>query len=508
MSDTSTFRPMPRRGAFVVASIVAAVLVAAVSVSDAGAQRAPAPGARGTRAATDTLTLTFDAAVVRALRDGEEVRAANAGVTVAEAQIGVARSTGLPQLRLNSGYSQVVENARANIVGAVFNQAFTYTANAQLQQPLFLGGRVVAGAKAANAVRGAARASTVEVRSQVVVDVERAYLNALFTRRLIEIQRRNLQLADQRVAQAQQLETAGRASRYDVLRLKVERANLEPDLVQAQNDYAIAVLNLRRLVNVPSEQPLALVSELDTLALQRLLLSVDTTKTSVAERSAVRAAELTRVAREAGVRVARADLLPSVTATLTSGYLALPSSNGFPASSGQTSNAFCAPGAVATRLCQNNGWFTDRNFGFQVSWPIFDGLRTRSNIENARALVDQSTVQLALVREQVEIEAAASRAEFARARTLFDARRETVAEANEAYELAVLRNTRGVGTVLDVSDAQLNLVRAQVNAARAIYDVFLAAAELARATGRPIPLPDGGAMRITDRGADRVTTDR
>ncbi len=217
---------------------------------------------------------------------------------------------------------------------------------------------------------------------------------------------------------------------------------------------------------------------------------------------------MTLAARQAGVKVARADLLPSITATLTSGFLALPGSNGLPTSRGATSNAFCPPGSAATRLCQNNGWFTDRNFGFQVAWPIFDGLRTKANIENAHAQVDQSSIQLALVREQVALEGAAARAEFARARTLFDARRETVAEATEAYELSVLRNTRGVGTTLDVSDAQLNLVRAQVNAARAIYDVFLAAAELARATGRPIPLPDGGAMRITDRGADRVTTDR
>jgi outer membrane protein TolC len=466
------------------------------------------PISRAERLSTDTVALSFDAAVLRALRDGEEVRLAVSSVDAADAQIGIARATGLPQLRLNSGYSQVVENARATIVGAVFGQAYTYTANAQLSQPLFLGGRVVAGARAASAVRGAARASTAEVRGQVVVDVERAYLNALFTKRLIEIQRRNLKLADDRVAQAQQLESAGRASRYDVLRLKVERANLEPDLVQAQNNYALALLNLRRLVNVPAERPLALTSELDTLAVRRLLGTVDTVPGIGEFRSAVRAAELTRIAREAGVRVARADLLPSVTATLTAGYLALPSGNGLPTKGGNTSADNCPPGTATGRVCQNNGWFGDRNFGFQVSWPLFDGLRAKSNLENAHALVDQSNIQLALVREQVALEAAASRAEFGRARTLFDARRETVSEAREAYDLAVLRNTRGVGTTLDVSDAQLNLVRAEVNAARAIYDVFLAAAELARATGRPIPLPDGGAMRITDRGADRVTTDR
>ncbi|MCC7052611.1 MAG: TolC family protein [Gemmatimonadaceae bacterium] len=501
MSVTYRIRPAHRRGRFVVAITC---LSAAAAL---GAQSRPAVS-RAERLATDTLPLSFDAAIARALAQGEEVRSATAAVDVADAQIGVARSTGLPQLRLNSTYSQVVENARATIVGSVFGQAYNYSANAQLSQPLFLGGRVVAGAKAANAVRGSARASTAEVRGQVVVDVEQAYLDALFTRQLVEIQRRNLQLAAERVAQAQQLETAGRASRYDVLRLKVERANLEPALVQAQNDSALAVLNLRRLVNVPAVQPLVLTSELDTLALQQLLATVDTTPNTGTVRAAVRAAELTLTAREAGVRVARADLFPSVTATLTSGFLALPASNGFPTRLGTANNANCPAGSAATRICQNNGWFTDRNFGFQVSWPIFDGLRTKSNIDNARALVDQSNVQLALVREAVATEAAAARAEFARARTLFDARRETVAEASEAYQLAVLRNTRGVGTTLDVSDAQLNLVRAEVNAARAIYDVFLAAADLARATGRPIPLPDGGAMRITDRGADRVTTDR
>lgn len=503
MSAHTSHRPTRRRGRFCVA-IIAALAV----TSAAGAQVSGTPLSRSERLATDTLTLTFDTAVQRALREGEEVRSANASLDIASAQIGVARSTGLPQLRLNSGYNQVVENARATIVGAVFGQAYTYTANAQLSQPLFLGGRVLAGSKAAGAVRGAARANTAEVRGQVVVDVERAYLNALFTRRLIQIQEQNLALADQRVAQTQQLETAGRASRYDVLRLKVERANLEPAVVQAQNDYALAVLNLRRLVNVPAERPIVLTSELDTLSLRRLLATVDTSPMVGDVRAAVRAAELTRTAREAGVRVARADLLPSITATLTSGFLALPGSNGLPTVGGSSSTANCAPGSAPGRACQNNGWFTDRSFGFQFSWPLFDGLRTKANIENAHALVDQSSIQLALVREQVALEGAASRAEFGRARTLFDARRETVAEASEAYGLAVLRNTRGVGTVLDVSDAQLNLVRAQVNAARAIYDVFLAAAELARATGRPIPLPDGGAMRITDRGADRVTTDR
>jgi outer membrane protein TolC len=77
------------------------------------AAQARLPLSRADRTATDTLTLSFGLAVTRALRDGEEVRSARASVDVADAQVGIARSTGLPQLRLNSGYNQQVENARA-----------------------------------------------------------------------------------------------------------------------------------------------------------------------------------------------------------------------------------------------------------------------------------------------------------------------------------------------------------------------------------------------------------
>jgi hypothetical protein len=46
-----------------------------------------------------------------------------------------------------------------------------------------------------------------------------------------------------------------------------------------------------------------------------------------------------------------------------------------------------------------------------------------------------------------------------------------------------------VGTQLDISDAQLAQLTAETNEARAAFDLYLAAAELARSLGKPIPLP-------------------
>jgi outer membrane protein TolC len=206
----------------------------------------------------------------------------------------------------------------------------------------------------------------------------------------------------------------------------------------------------------------------------------------------VRAFELTAQARDAGVRVARADLLPTINASLTFGYLALPASNGFPTRLGETSGTLCPAGSPAGRVCQNNGWFPDRNFGIQMSWPLFDGLRAKGQIDLAQAQAKVADVQLRQVRERSTIEVAAARAELARASAAFSARTTTVAEAEEAFELASLRFARGIGTQLEVSDAQLALLSARSTEARATFDLYLAVAELARVRAKPIPLPDGG----------------
>jgi outer membrane protein TolC len=92
-------------------------------------------------------------------------------------------------------------------------------------------------------------------------------------------------------------------------------------------------------------------------------------------------------------------------------------------------------------------------------------------------------------REQVQIERAQARAEFARARAAYEAQRDNAREAEEAYRLAALRFERGLDTQLDASAVQLQLLIAKSNEARSIFDLYIAAADLARARGIPIPLP-------------------
>jgi hypothetical protein len=242
------------------------------------------------------------------------------------------------------------------------------------------------------------------------------------------------------------------------------------------------------LLNVPVEQPLTLVTRIDSISVASLLAQLDTT--GHPDRQSIRSAELTVSARRLGV---------TVHAPTTTRSSRCSSRRAFPPF--RPSATECRARAVRSRrglsprqcggapLCQNGGFFSDRQLALNLSFPIFDGFRVRSNVELAQAQYRVAELELQQQRETVSLEVARARAELRRSRAAFAATQQSSSEAQEAFQLAQLRFTRGLTTQLEVSDAQLALLIAQSFEARATYDLFLASADLARALGRPIPLP-------------------
>lgn len=439
----------------------------------------------------DTLHLSLREAVTRADRIGEEVSIARENLASTRAQATVARAPGLPQFRVSASENRTVQSARGQAVGAVFNQPYTYAATLNASQILFQGGRVVNAIRASRAATGASNEQLAETRALTGLQTQTAYVNALFTRRMVQIQEQSYELASAQLQQAEQFEKAGRMSRYDVLRARVALANIEPLLLQSRENAQIAALELKRLANIPAARPLALTTSIDSVVIRDVLATVDTT-IGAENRPALASATLNARARELGVSVARAALFPTVTFNFNSGYGAYPVNGDiFPPGRGIFKTVPCAPGSAAGKVCtaQNGGWFSDQSFGFTVSFPLFDGLLNKGNIDLAGAQARVAKAQLAQTREQVANDVETAKADLSRARGQYTAQQQNVAEADEAYKLASLRYSRGMATQLEVSDAQLALTTAQTNQARSLYDVYIAAVALAQTQGRPLPLP-------------------
>jgi outer membrane protein TolC len=453
----------------------------------------------------DTLRLSVEDAVTRMLRSSDEARAAWQLVEAADAQVISSRASGLPQLRLTSSYQQVLKNARAEMVSQIFGQKFTYNTTLNTQQALFQGGRILSAAQAASSARGAARMDLAETRARLAVDVQRAYLNASYLTKIAELQAQNLALATNRVAQTEQLFAAGRTARFDVLRARVERANLEPLALQAAADRDVAMLEVRRLLDLPVDQPVQLTTVLEPQVVRSIADRAAADAAPDAPRASVRSAEFTARARRASIRVARADMLPALNFSFNLGYLALPTVNGFPTVMGKVTADACPPGSAAGRVCQNNGWFPDRNFSFVFSWNVFDGLRAKGALDLAQAQAKIAEISLSQARENASLEVSRARNELTRAVAAFSARQENSAQAAEAFQLAEMRYQRGLSTQLEVSDAQYQLLTARSTEAKATFDLYLAVADLARVRGRDIPLPNGNAVPVRTDSRNALT---
>jgi outer membrane protein TolC len=434
----------------------------------------------GAQTVQDTLPLTLQQAVARALATSEEVETARQQREMAGGQITQARAGALPQVNGALVYNRTLASIFDNIqftpepepgedpppnpfASLPFGQANTWNASLQLAQPLYSGGRVGAALAIARNVRAAADYQVEEAEAEIALEVRSAYFLTALAGEMVGIAREAYALADATLQQVELFRQQGTASEFDVLRARVERDNLEPAIIAAQNARRLAELNLKRLVNIPAAQPVV-----TTTPLQPVVGDVD--RAALAEaltrRPALRSLEQQIAARRSAVRIARASMLPSVGMAANFAYQAFPSS--------------IAP--IDTE------WRRDWSLTFQASVPVFDGFRTRGEVQQAQAELRMTELQRAQLEQGLEIELQAALGEFDESRAQIEARRATAVQAQRTLELAELRFRTGLATQLDISSARLLLQQARVNEAQALYNYLNALARLERASGGEVPL--------------------
>ena len=459
-------------------------------------------------AAPGALPLSLDEALALALRNGQEVQLARSRVDLAGAQITAARAEALPQISGDAGYTRTFKspfdtsqeftipeelrfdpdptlpledrvryleenapNAGLGGLGSLFGdlpfgQKNAYTATLSVSQLLYSGGQTGAALRIAQHVRESASLNLAEDAADVRRDVRIAYYQALLAQELAAIAEEGLAQADRVLEYEQLRREAGQVAELDVLRAEVSRDNLRPQLVAARNALELALLNLKRLADIPLGQPIVLTTELTppspaalaALADRRLEADVLTS-----QRAAVQAAERLYEIRGEQVSVTRGRYLPRVTVDMRYGQQVFP----------QQIFDF------------TSNWRTDWTAGVTVRVPIFNGFRRDAEIAQARVEQRQAELQLAQLKKAVQLEHEQALGEKERAQAAIAARQRTAEVAQEAYDLTVLVFEQGLTTQLQVSDSRLQLLQARSNLAQAIADFHIADAGIVRARTTP-----------------------
>jgi HAE1 family hydrophobic/amphiphilic exporter-1 len=121
--------------------------------------------------------------------------------------------------------------------------------------------------------------------------------------------------------------------------------------------------------------------------------------------------------------------------------------------------------------------------GLVASWPLFDGMRAKGQAAQAVSEVSTLSIEEARLADAVALQARTSADQLAEAEEIVKAISGTVEEAERLLSMAEKGFEYGVKTRLDVDDAELNLVTARGNLARAKRDWLVAQAEFDYARG-------------------------
>ena len=435
--------------------IVLVVLAASLLSIDAPRAQAPplppAPQVAG-------RVLTLEECIAIALDAQPRIQATLADYAAARYRVNQALAPLLPQLSglvsatRSQGSSVTTTGIGANITTVQTRQlGDTLLAQVQLSQLLFDFGKNLAATEAARKLAEVA-VEDVELQRQLIsLTVKEAYTNTLFSQRLIRVQEQAQERAELNLRSAKGFFEVGTRPKSDVARAEVDVANAKLDLIRAKNALrtAIVALNIAMAINV--DTPTQIVDNLvyQPLTLDRQQLRGD----SLRQRPEYRQAKLRAAAAEATERQTFRNFFPDISG----------------------SGAY---GGTQSQL--NESW----TLGLTLSWSLFDGggriaryQEAKANLEGARARVQSTELDIVQNVEQAEISVEEAQERILAAQAL-------VASAQENFRLAQGRFDAGVGTILELTDAQLALTQAQNTESQALADYRIALARLDRAVGR------------------------
>ena len=345
-------------------------------------------------------------------------------------------------LRLGGG-SQDVQNQTWNI-------AFQGT------QLIFDGGATIAGIQGGRAAYDAAFFSLRSTIDNIVSQIITQFYQIVLNRALIVAQQQNVALLRQQVQDQQNRYEAGTVPRFNVLQAEVQLANAQPPLIQAQNNYRIALYQLVQLLRMDypkgslSQVPFNIVGTLGYTL--RKVSADESIRVAIARNPALKAQRQNILAQASNVSAQIAGWLPTINAS--AGY--------------QFANDL-----ASQNLSQSvQGWL----FGATGTWNIWDGGLTYGNVTQAKAQLMQAKNNYDNGIRQVVLDVQVAISNLQQAQETIDATTASVVQATEALRLSKERLDAGAGTQLDVLNAQTQLLTAQSNVLQARYDYIAAMA--------------------------------
>ncbi len=400
--------------------------------------------------------LGIEQSVAIALANQPTIQNRMSAYVAAQQRVAQALSPLLPQISgLWNGFQQksvgtvTIAGTGQNVTLSTI--ALSTQATVTASQLLFDFGKNWAATDAAKATSEFAREGVELQKDLIALAVKQSYYGLLLASRLVVVNAQAVDRADLNLRSAQGFFEVGTRPRFDVTRAEVDVANARVSLIRAQNAVSLSRIALNTAMGIAINAPTRIV---DTLAYEPFTVDRDSLVAEALRRRAeYRQAKYQVDAAEAILRQNFRNFFPDIVASGTYG---------------------------AARADMNEIY----SYGIQLNWSIFDGGNKVARYKEAKALLDASKANVRDTELTIWQQVEQAYVNLISAEEQIGAAQKAVESAQENFRLSQGRFDAGVGTIIELTDAQLALTQAQSTQAQALTDYRLAIAQLERNLGR------------------------
>lgn len=420
-----------------------------------------------------TLELDLEETIQRALLTNPSVKIAESQRKEAKADYSAAKSARGISISLNHDSSRggYADNRRYVITDNMGRQIPRYdksignshSNSITASLPLFTGGELQGQIGQAKANYRSMLSAEEQAYNEMKETATTGYFNMLNAGNMKALRQESVDRLQAHLDNVVAQYNVGIVARADVLRSEVELANAQQNYITASNQYDVAEATLNNIIGTPLNTTLKLKDSLQYVPYDNDMAYC--LAYSEQHRPELKQAEYGVDAAEAALVVARSGHMPKIYANASDNW------------GGNGSNW---PGD------DDENW----SVGVTASINVFDSGVTWSKIHAAQEALVQAKESQRQIKDAVELEVRTDYLSMREAEKRISTAQVAVASAEEDYHIAVVRYQAGVGTNIDVMDAQEALTQAKTNYYQALYNYNTSKAALNTSMGVGVPVPE------------------
>ena len=332
-----------------------------------------------------------------------------------------------------------------------------YSNSASLNWTLWSGNKIESQVSQAKLDLDSKQWGIAKARQQLKYDATDAYFKFMAARDNVKLNQESVERLDRYLQDVKLQFEVGVVAKVDVLRSEVELAKAKQSLIEAQNTYDLTMANLNNIIGFPLTTELNVKGDLTYTRYEKeLAFCVDT-----ALRQRPEISQYTDAAKSAqeAITIAKSGYLPTVSAVYTAGWY----DGHFPGGTNYNWSAYLL-----------------------TSWTLLDSGLTAGKVKQAVEGYKKAQEQLKQTVDSVHLDVRQTYLSLKSSEQSIATSSSAVGLAEEDYKIKVIRYQAGVGTNLDVLDAQVALTTAKNNFLKAMYDYNNYRAKLDKAMGVPV----------------------